>query len=87
MLWSSLPSIAVGVLCLANYAHSYVPAVPTNSTQDAIAGGLNVTDISELYTQWYPNRYDISTISSFVTEIGPLQVSCYACLVSASWIK
>ncbi|KJA19899.1 hypothetical protein HYPSUDRAFT_143064 [Hypholoma sublateritium FD-334 SS-4] len=56
MFWLSLrASIAVGVLCLVNYAHSYVPAMPTNSTQDAIAGGLSVPDISQLYTQWYPN--------------------------------
>lgn len=56
MLWSSSPNVAFAVLCLANYAHSYVPAVPTNSTQDAIAGGLNVTDISQLYTQRYPHE-------------------------------
>ncbi|KAG5342675.1 hypothetical protein C0989_010643 [Termitomyces sp. Mn162] len=34
---------------------AYVPAQPTNSTQEAIDGGLNVTDISKLYLRWYPN--------------------------------
>lgn len=34
---------------------AYVPAQPTNSTQAAIEGGLNVTDISQLYLRWYPN--------------------------------
>ncbi|KAF8868934.1 hypothetical protein CPB85DRAFT_1242210 [Mucidula mucida] len=34
---------------------SYIPASPTNSTDDAIAGGLNVTDVSKLHLQWYMN--------------------------------
>ncbi|KAF9475532.1 hypothetical protein BDN70DRAFT_813981 [Pholiota conissans] len=45
----------IPLLCLAAPALSYIPASPTNSTQDAIAGGLNVTDISQLYMQWYSN--------------------------------
>lgn len=35
--------------------YAYIPASPTNSSQDAIAGGLNVTDISNLDMQWYSN--------------------------------
>ncbi|KDR75876.1 hypothetical protein GALMADRAFT_226525 [Galerina marginata CBS 339.88] len=35
--------------------NSYIPASPTNSTRDAIAGGLNVTDISNLQMQWFSN--------------------------------
>lgn len=35
--------------------YAYIPASPTNSSQDAIAGGLNVTDISNLFMQWYSN--------------------------------
>jgi hypothetical protein len=34
---------------------AYIPASPTNSTQDAIAGGLNITDVSKIHMQWYPN--------------------------------
>ncbi len=66
MLWPSPSNVAfaVQVLCLVNYAQCYVPAVPTNSTQDAIAGGLNMTDISQLYTQMYPNEYDMNTPSA-----------------------
>lgn len=37
--------------------YSYVPASPTNSTNVAIAGGLNVTDVSQLNLQWYSNGY------------------------------
>ena len=36
-------------------ALAYVPASPTNSSQAAIAGGLNITDISKLRLQWYSN--------------------------------
>ncbi|KAG5724193.1 E3 ubiquitin-protein ligase RNF13 [Termitomyces sp. T112] len=42
---------------------AYVPAQPTNSTQEAIDGGLNVTDISKLYLRWYPNGYYSQNIS------------------------
>lgn len=34
---------------------AYVPAQPTNSSDVAIAGGLNITDISKLYLRWYSN--------------------------------
>jgi len=33
----------------------YIPASPTNSTDDAVEGGLNVTDISQIHLQWYPS--------------------------------
>jgi hypothetical protein len=36
---------------------AYVPAQPTNSSAVAIAGGLNVTDISKLYLKWYSNGF------------------------------
>ncbi|KAF8973252.1 RING-7 protein [Flammula alnicola] len=51
MLFSRI-SIVIG---LAISAFAYIPASPTNSTSDAIAGGLNVTDISQLHMQWYSN--------------------------------
>jgi hypothetical protein len=37
-------------------SHAYIPAVPTNDTNEAIQFGLNVTDTSHLYLQWYPRR-------------------------------
>ncbi|KAF8235994.1 hypothetical protein L208DRAFT_1253916 [Tricholoma matsutake] len=42
---------------------AYVPAQPTNSSQAAAAGGLNITDISKLYLGWYPNGADQKNIS------------------------
>lgn len=34
---------------------AYIPASPTNSTRDAILGGLNITDVSKIHMQWYSN--------------------------------
>lgn len=45
------------LMFLGVFVSAYVPALPTNSTQDAIAGGLNVTDISNLNLQWYFNGF------------------------------
>lgn len=47
-------------LLLAAQAAAYIPASPTNSTQDAIAGGLNMTDISKLRLRWYSDGFVIS---------------------------
>jgi hypothetical protein len=44
-------------LFLDLFVNAYVPASPTNSSQAAIAGGLNVTDISKLNLQWYFNGF------------------------------
>ncbi|KAF9049771.1 hypothetical protein BJ165DRAFT_947767 [Panaeolus papilionaceus] len=46
---------SVVTLSLLQLAFGYIPALPTNSTKDAIAAGLNVTDISKLMLQWYSN--------------------------------
>ena len=35
--------------------HAYIPAQPTNSSEAAIDGGLNITDISKLHLHWYGN--------------------------------
>lgn len=51
-LLAMLPSILLLLLHLTG-ALAYIPAVPTNNTQDAINGGLNVTDVSRLYVQWF----------------------------------
>ncbi|KAG5648465.1 hypothetical protein DXG03_003076 [Asterophora parasitica] len=51
----------VAVLLFASIrAVAYVPAQPTNSSDVAIAGGLNVTDISKLHLRWYSNGQGIS---------------------------
>ncbi|TFK44720.1 hypothetical protein BDQ12DRAFT_673454 [Crucibulum laeve] len=42
-------------LLSALHVLAYIPAQATNSTHDAIEGGLNVTDISKLYMMWYSN--------------------------------
>ncbi|PPQ67283.1 hypothetical protein CVT25_005867 [Psilocybe cyanescens] len=42
---------------------AYIPASPTNSTHDAIAGGLNITDISSLRIQWYSNGSYLEHVS------------------------
>lgn len=44
---------------------AYVPAQPTNSSQAAAAGGLNITDISKLYLGWYPNGFVCLPSQSF----------------------
>ncbi|KAF9531668.1 hypothetical protein CPB83DRAFT_80138 [Crepidotus variabilis] len=43
----------VSVLVLSVFC--YVPAVPTNDTEKAIAGGLNITEVSKLYMLWSTN--------------------------------
>ncbi|KAJ3516843.1 hypothetical protein NLJ89_g871 [Agrocybe chaxingu] len=49
------PRLFPTVLVLAVSVCAYIPALPTNSTSDAIAGGLNVTDISKLHMRWFSN--------------------------------
>jgi len=52
-LYSMVPLLFL--VCITACALAYVPASPTNSSQAAIAGGLNITDISKLRLQWYSN--------------------------------
>jgi len=47
-LVSALSAIGVRV-------HAYIPASPTNNTNAAIQQGLNVSDVSKLKLQWYPD--------------------------------
>ncbi len=49
--------IALLPLLLAAQVAAYIPASPTNSSQDAIAGGLNMTDISKLRLRWFSDGY------------------------------
>ncbi|RXW24955.1 hypothetical protein EST38_g867 [Candolleomyces aberdarensis] len=41
------------VPALLHHVQAYIPASPTNSSQEAIEGGLNVTDISKLDMFWF----------------------------------
>lgn len=62
-------AVAISFLVLLLPVQAYIPAIPTNDTSAAIADGLNVTDISRVYFQWYnvvdPNLpgEDFQTIS------------------------
>lgn len=44
-------------LFLGLFANAYVPASPTNSSGEALAGGLNITDTSNLNLQWYSKGF------------------------------
>lgn len=65
---------------------AYVPASPTNVTEDAIAAGLNVTDVSKLHLQWFPNGRVFSPIGEVNSLDSHLQVGYATCLVSIGWI-
>ena len=45
-------AVAISLFLLLQ-VQAYIPATPTNDTTQAIADGLNVTDISRIYFQWY----------------------------------
>jgi len=60
---------------LGLFVNAYVPASPTNSTQDAIAGGLNVTDISNLHLQWYSNGSYSEHVSYQLAGYGSTGIS------------
>ena len=48
-----LHPVLVSLLAILVSVSAYIPAVPTNDTTLAIQGGLNVTDVSKVYLQWY----------------------------------
>ena len=58
----------LGLLCLFQCTYAYIPAVATNDTGVAIANGLNVTDRSKVYLQWYFNSYALC-FSSLCSEV------------------
>ena len=60
MVWLHILSI-VALLCKTL---AYIPALPTNSTDASIQGGPNVTDVSKIYLQWYPNGCVGATFST-----------------------
>ena len=45
-------AVAISLFLLLQ-VQAYIPATPTNDTTQAIADGLNVTDVSRVYFQWY----------------------------------
>jgi hypothetical protein len=48
-----LHHLLIGLLSLLLPVSAYIPAVPTNNTDLAKQGGLNVTDVSKIILQWY----------------------------------
>jgi hypothetical protein len=46
-------TLLIGLLVVLLPVFAYIPAIPTNDTNAAIQGGLNVTDISRVCLQWY----------------------------------
>jgi hypothetical protein len=46
-------AIATSLLAVLLPVRAYIPAIPTNDTNAAVADGLNLTDISRVYLQWY----------------------------------
>lgn len=56
--------LSLFLLAVANVV-AYVPAHPVNSSQEAIEGGLNVTDVSKLHLSWFPN----GSVSSSVVPV------------------
>ncbi|KAF8893303.1 hypothetical protein BD779DRAFT_949571 [Infundibulicybe gibba] len=58
------------LLAILTTCFAYVPASPTNSTKDAIAGGLNVTDISKLYLQWHRNGSSADSLRSDIENVS-----------------
>ncbi|KAF8161111.1 hypothetical protein B0H34DRAFT_366816 [Crassisporium funariophilum] len=63
------------VVAIVATVNAYVPALPTNSTRDAIAGGLNITDISKLNLQWYSNGSYSEHVSYQLVGNGSLGLS------------
>ncbi|KAF5355038.1 hypothetical protein D9756_005300 [Leucocoprinus leucothites] len=63
------------LILLAAHASAYVPASPTNSTRAAIAGGLNMTDISKLRLQWYSNGNYVENVSYQLAGNGSSGIS------------
>lgn len=52
-----LASILPLILLLTPVVLAYVPALPTNDTNyGGIAGGPNVTDVSDLDLQWFKDK-------------------------------
>jgi hypothetical protein len=73
-------------LASALLVHAYIPASPTNNTNAAIQQGLNVSDVSKLQLQWFPNGSVCLTLhdqrSLFEHELdchlaGPFSSMCH----------
>jgi hypothetical protein len=60
-----LPGFLCLMLVVVTSVSAYIPALPTNDTNIAIAGGLNVTDVSKLYLQW-SNGFASSLLCGYV---------------------
>lgn len=56
------------ILLAAVNVVAYVPAHPVNSSQEAIQGGLNATDVSMLHLSWFPNGSVWSSVVSVIAR-------------------
>ncbi|KAH9962488.1 hypothetical protein BGW80DRAFT_1174968 [Lactifluus volemus] len=51
-------TLPISIVCFVSAflpVRAYIPAIPTNNTTTAIADGLNVTDTSRVFLQWFSN--------------------------------
>ncbi|KAH9032435.1 hypothetical protein EDB85DRAFT_2145555 [Lactarius pseudohatsudake] len=72
-------AVAIGLFVLLLPVQAYIPMVPTNDTNAAIADGLNVTDVSRVYLEWYnvvgyPGEYS-QTVSYQLVGNGSIGIS------------
>ncbi|KAK7053280.1 hypothetical protein VNI00_003906 [Paramarasmius palmivorus] len=70
------PAVLSLLACLSSLnVLAYVPASPTNNTADAIAAGLNVSDVSMLHLQWFSNGSYAQNVSYQLAGNGSEGVS------------
>ncbi|KAF5386110.1 hypothetical protein D9615_002250 [Tricholomella constricta] len=70
-----LRDLVVVLLFVFLHVLAYIPALPTNSSDVAIAGGLNITDISQLHLRWYSNGYYSQNVSYQLAGYGSQGIS------------
>ncbi|TFY76720.1 hypothetical protein EWM64_g7293 [Hericium alpestre] len=66
---------------------AYIPATPSNDTSTAIASGLNLTDVSNLYLQWYKNGWVQIAIEACSWLIVDILYRFYTQTVSYELVK
>ncbi|TFY58389.1 hypothetical protein EVG20_g8168 [Dentipellis fragilis] len=69
------------LFALVLHAQAYIPALSTNDTGSAIAGGPNLTDHSNLFLQWFDDGFYSQTVSYQLVKTGSNGIS----KVRADW--
>lgn len=72
-------------LWLSATVQAYIPATPTNDTQDAIQNGLNVTDVSTLNMLWYGNGCVMSLFRYFLFTSSAAYRETYSYSIGVSY--